>query len=253
MKDLKDIVKTGMVEGRFKIELFDHTQNKVIQSFEETNMIMNPVAELYSHMASHTEDVYSPPLQITDFNIIAFALGTDGLNADETPKDIDPTWTQLNSERRFWTEGPSHNDGDMKKYVYQVTFEQDSHDGTEHDCLVQNEGGTFPVDASGQPLYYREVISGVDSVKMLASSTYSNNIITFKFHLGQFAGNGCPDWTLAPTFSEAALYMRRGATTSGDSLGTIFSMKTFPKMPKTDSCSIKVEWILDFNVVSVPD
>jgi hypothetical protein len=58
-------------------------------------------------------------------------------------------------------------------------------------------------------------------------------------------------WDVGPKFSEAALYMTEGATELGDSLGTLFSMKTFPDMPKTEGCVIKIQWDLDFNLDSV--
>jgi hypothetical protein len=73
-------------------------------------------------------------------------------------------------------------------------------------------------------------------------------ILKQSIYLGKLAGNGHPMWENAPEFSEAALYLTTGATKSGDSLGTLFSMKTFPKMKKTSACVIKIQWDLDFQI-----
>ncbi len=209
---------------------------------------MSNVAEFFSRAVGKKKDFYNPPLSIEDMELVCFAIGTDGIDSDGAPKEYDSTRVRLFSEDNFWNDGAQYNDSDMKRYVYQVTFEQTDNENVAEDLNTTNEGATFPVDASGNPMRYRENIIGVDATKLTVNSTFSNNIIEFNFHLGQFAGNGCERWSLAPKFSEAALYMRRSATSLGDHLGTIFSMRTFPELPKTDACSIKIKWVIDFNV-----
>jgi hypothetical protein len=240
--------KTKYVEGYFKIQAFD-TEGKEIYHFEKKNKVMDSVANFFSRIVAKKEDFYSPPLVAQDLEMITFALGTDGVDSAGNPKEFLSSRNRLHAEDNFWNDGVSYNDGDMKKYVYQVTFEQPPQEDQEVDLVTQNEGATFPVDQNLLPLRYRDVIIGVDSTKLTGTVEYHNNVIKFKFTLGQFAGNGCPTWNLAPTFSEAALYMRRGNTTLGDHLGSLFSMRTFPALPKTDACSIKIEWVIDFNTV----
>ena len=236
--------------GHFKIEKIYPNGEKILH-YEEKNQIMTKFAEFLSNTVSKRKNEYNNVLTTSDMEIITFAIGTDGILSNGAPKTINPDRNRLFAEQNFWTLPKNHNNDDMKQYVYQVTFEQNNHDvGIWNDLDTQNEGATFPIDSNNNPLYYRRVYNGTEDVKLSGRSRYENNTISFEFTLGQFVGNGCNEWTIAPTFSEAALYMRRGANSSGSSLGSILAMKTFPSLVKTDTCIIRITWTLDFNVMT---
>jgi len=238
------------VQGHFKIEKV-FPDGSIETHYEDHNQIMLPFASLIANAVAKRKDEISPSISVEDIEIIAFAMGTDGVKSSGTPKTFPTNRRRLFSEYNFWYGSITNTNADMKSYVYQITFEQNNTvEGPQTDVTRTDEGATFPVDNNGNPIDYRGHVTGTDSVKMTAKTTFQNNILSFEFVLGQFAGNGIPDWTVAPTFSEAALYGRRGAnSTTGNPLGTIIAMKTFPALPKTDTCAIRVKWDLNFSLM----
>ena len=229
-----------LVNGHFKIESIDENGN-IIESYEDNNKV---VVWVYRLLAESVYGNITPG--IDDFRIHSLALGTDGVNPDGTLKDIANEQKRLYSEDRFW----NGNFGEPNKaYVYQITFEKPSTD-TMHKAVKINEGATYP-HYGGLPKAYRgdplnadnEVEGGVSIER-----GYSNLVITQEIYVGKLAGNGHPMWTEPVKYSEAALYMTSGATDQGDYLGTMFSMKTFPEITKTDACVIRISWNLDFSM-----
>ena len=96
--------------------------------------------------------------------------------------------------------------------------------------------------------YIDELIKDKERAKKQSVGKILAGNVTQEFYLGKLAGNGHPAWDSPVKFNEAALYMTTGATESGDSLGTMFSMKVFPGMIKTDKCVIKITWELQFGL-----
>ena len=228
-----------MVQGYFKIEVIEN--DKVIQEYEDYNKVLVWVYKQFGEAVY----AYNPPA-CDDFRISCFALGTDGLTSDNTPKDIPVDKKRLDSEDNFWNiqYWPPE-----KSYVYQVTFAKPS-SYDKHLVLKENEGATWPhiysdpVRYRGKPLNYDDELEA----GMAIQRSFSGGILKQEFYLGKLAGNGHPAWDDPVKFSEAALYMPVGSTEQGDYLGTMFSMKTFPEMTKTLSCVIKITWDIDFNI-----
>jgi len=151
------------------------------------------------------------------------------------------------SENNFWSWNYYPPE---KAYVYQVTFNKPSTKDLTY-AYKLNEGATFPHDA-GVPKQYRG--PAYNDEKELEASvsikrSFQNGIITNEIYIGKLAANGHPMWDTPPKFSEAAFYMTIGTDeVTGNPLGTLFSMKTFPEMPKSEQCVIKIQWDLDFNL-----
>ena len=245
--DTNEIKKTEseripkMVKGYFKIESIDENGN-VIESYEDHNKI---VVWVYHSFADAVYG-YTPP-DVDDCRIQAVALGTDGVDEYNNLRSIDNEQKKLYSETNFW-DTPDYNGEEWNAYVYQATFTKPSTNDP-HYAYKTNEGTTYPAWSLGNPKDYRGVAyNSEDSLEGCLSirRSYQNKIIHQEIYLGKLAGNGHPMWEQSPEFSEAALYMPEG-TTTGDSLGTMFSMKTFPKMKKSEYCVIKITWDLDFN------
>jgi len=229
-----------LVKGYFKIEVIEN--DKVIYEYEDTNKV---VVWVHQYFADAVFGL-NPP-DIDKFRIHALALGTDGENEiDNKLRPIENNQVSLYSEENFWQYKlfPPEN-----SYVYQVTFDKPT---TENLVYVnkKNEGATWPHEY-GNPIAYRDEPKNYEDELEAGISIkrgYNNGIITQEIYLGKLAGNGHPMWDNPVKYSEAALYMTDGATESGDSLGTLFSAKTFPGMPKSDQCIIRIQWDLDFNI-----
>ena len=239
IQSLNEKVKK-LVTGHFKIEKIEN--DKVIESYEETNKV---VIWVHKYFADAVFGLTPPDIDY--FRIHAFAIGTDG--EDEVNgkiREISDTQTRLYSEDNFWQAKyqPPEN-----SYVYQATFGKPITD-TFGDVNKTNEGATWP-HLYGEPKSYRgEPMNSEDELEagLNVKRGFSNGVLSQEFYLGKLAGNGHPAWDNPVKFSEAALYMTFGATDLGDSLGTLFSMKTFPGMTKTDQCVIKISWSLSFNL-----
>ena len=240
-KDLTEKIPK-LVQGHFKIELIDEKTGEILKKHEDNNKILIWV---YRYFA---ESVFglNPP-DIDDFRIQAFSLGTSGeypLGGGTKPIDINQE--QLFSEYNFWNDDLIPPE---ESYVYQVTFDKPSSENFEY-VQKLNEGATWPhqngipLNYRGTPLNYEDELEAGVSIKR----GFSNGILSQEIYIGKLAGNGHPAWGSTVTYSEAALYMPLGKTDKGDSLGTIFSMKTFPGMPKSESCVIRIQWDLDFNL-----
>lgn len=232
-----------LVNGYFKIQVEDLDGN-ILQEHEEHNKVLVWVHQMFSNLVFG----YEPNLSaIDDFRIHAFAIGTDGVDSEGIPKKIENDREQLYSEENFWKMNYYLGEN---AYVYQVTFDKPQ---TEDLSFVYklNEGTTFPQDG-GVPKNYRGPAYN-DETELEASVTikrsFQNGILTNDIYIGKLAGNGHPMWDEPAKFSEAAFYMTVGTNeTTGDPLGTIFSMKTFPEMPKSEQCVIRINWTMDFNI-----
>jgi hypothetical protein len=229
-----------LIEGHFKIEVIE--DNKIIQSYEDKNKVVIWVHRYFA------DAVYGlTPPDIDKFRIHAVALGTDGEDeVNAKLRDIEDDQINLYSEYNFWNAKyyPPEN-----SYVYQATFGVPNTDTYDYITKI-DEGPTWP-HLHGVPKDYRgEPKNAEDELEagMSIQRGFSNGILTQEIYLGKLAGNGHPMWDDPVKYSEAALYMTDGATIDGNSLGTLFSMKTFPGMAKSDQCVIKITWILDFNI-----
>jgi len=228
-----------MVNGYFKIEVKDK-HGKILNSYEDKNKIMVWIHEMFSDAVYG----YNPP-NIEDFIITTIALGTDGIDSNGIPKDLPNNMQRMYSEDNFWNYNVYAPE---KAYVYQATWDTPQTD-IYGSVEKLNEGATVP-HMGGVPLYYRgNPVNDEESYAGLkVYRGFSNGILQQKFILEVFSGNGHPMWAQGPGYSEAALYTKKGATESGEYLGTMFSMKTFPEMIKTEDCVISIQWDLDFNI-----
>ncbi len=148
--------------------------------------------------------------------------------------------------------------------MYQTHFEVSHKTGPN---LVKadksTEGPSLPWDCNdNKPTYYNmpyDPNNGTqnEATSMTVKSTNENLQIDYEFTLGQYAGNGI--WDTPVEYSEAALYMKYvprhlddGLSPSdpsfvfGKPLGALFSMKTFPKVFKTEACWLKIHWTIVF-------
>lgn len=264
------------IKGYFKIEKFD-AEGNLLTTYEDYNKIMTRIPELYAGLCSgffkRDADTYA---------IHAVALGTGGTTYDslgkEIPKEISPAREQIFSEESFWNDLGDQTNGrpviDEHKIVYQRTWENVPYgdQGSNVSGGTTNSGGTegctYPLDIlynlntpatcngteySLIPNAYRTSYSGDDLLNAFSVQSYlEGSVITYQIELGQFAGNNVDGSNRL--YTEAGLYMEYLAnidpkTTSvctGDPLGQLFSMKTFPPQFKNNTCALKITWKLYF-------
>lgn len=241
ISELSELVPK-MVKGHFKIEVIDPDTNEIIKSHEDNNKVLIWVHQYFADAVFGL----NPP-DIDSFRIHALALGTDGEDTENNKlREIEDDRTQLYSEDNFWSAKyyPPEN-----SYVYQCTFDKPTTDQFTYVSKL-NEGATWPheygipIDYRGDPKNYEDELEAGMSIQR----SFGGGVLHQEIYIGKLAGNGHPMWTNPVEFSEAALYMPLGATEAGESLGTIFSMKVFPGMPKSEQCVIKITWDLDFNI-----
>jgi hypothetical protein len=227
-----------MVQGYFKITQKDRKGN-ILYEYEDKNKIMVWTHKMFGELIYG----YEPPPP-EDFFIHCVALGTDGIEESGAPKEITADRTRLFSEEKFWNLDLYPEN---KAYVYQATWGKPTTNDYGYITKL-NEGANFPHD-EGRPIYYRDepFNDPYTYVGLKVQRGYADGILTQDFVLEIFSGNAHPIWDVGPRFSEAALYSAAGAREDGKSLGTMFSMKTFPEMIKSEDCIIEINWTLDFN------
>ena len=249
--------KTNKVRGYFKYILKDAKTGEVLDRYEEENRIMSQVPKMYFELVSglktpSAKDTTST-LKAEDFRLCTVVLGNKGFD-DKTgaPKNVDPDAETINALEK--------SGGKYVGEAYQATWknltEQESMRPAGKPaigCLKQSEGlssavtpkkfnGTPVITDPNKPLTTESGLDVVTSVK--------DGVITFNLSLLEKTGNGI-------TFSEAALFVRHeqdpgfakpATALTTEKLGTIFSMKTFKEVKKTNACVLELEWKLDFNL-----
>jgi len=262
--NLKD--KMTPLKGYFRIETYDK-HDKLINVYEDNNRIMvrvpyNFACVTYGMGCAGFGDWPSGGLNIEDLAISCIAIGTDGVDDEGELKEVSCDRDMLYSEENLWqaqaTGSISELDIDMDKYVYQTSFDTNINPINNDDMVKatkSSEGPSFPWDFStNYPKFYRMSGPGngleFEDTSMTVLSKIDSLELKYEFTLGQFAGNGV--WMKAPTFNEAALYMRYIPTSvvnqypSADILGAMFSMKTFPNQYKTEACYFRIKWNIIF-------
>lgn len=260
--------------GEFTIETYDINDN-LIDTYQDNNKIMARVPFNYSCLTygagcSGFSGEWPDNPTLSDFKISTIAMGSDGVDEDGVPREIECNRGMLFSEQNLWQ--AQYNDTiteqaeDLNKFVYQSTFNTQPNLTTDEDFMTEavkvNEGPSFPWDFDNNlPGYYKMVADGSNGLQfpdtsMEIKSNHKELTLRYEFTLGQFAGNGV--WQLAPAFSEAALYMQYipkhldGSGIDGKPLGAMFSMKTFPKHFKTEACYFRIKWNLIFGTNTCP-
>jgi hypothetical protein len=232
-----------VVQGHFKIQVVNPDTGEVLDSYEDYNKV---VVWVYRYFG---EAVYGfEPPDIDKFRIHSFAIGTNGVDEYGRLKEISDNQKQMYSEMKFW-EGDVPSEEQRQAYVYQISFEKPS-DNDEHYAFKTDEGATYPAysnrpkDYRGHPYNDIHEIEGCISMKR----SFQNGVLKQHIYVGKLAANGHPMWEKFPEFNEAALFMPEGTAESGNPLGTLFSMKTFPSMMKSPECVIIIDWDLDFRL-----
>jgi len=267
--------KTNKVRGYFKYTLRDAKTREIIDSYEEENQIMAQVPKMYFELVSGLESDKGPyppdvPSTLTagDFQLCGIVFGDKGFDVDKgITKSVNPDDYVINAMKK--------ENGNFAGTSYQATWEE--LETTDHNnppaggglaaargVKIQTEGILKPAgpvttfNGPGKNLsnsHHSE--SGVDVMSIV-----KDGVISLSIEMLEKTGNGLD-------FSEAALYVRHkqdpgfiatGTTLDtsaypGDpkmggipSLGTIFSMKTFKPVKKTNACVLEMEWKLDFNL-----
>ncbi len=251
---MKDVMRP--IRGYFKVETVDENEN-VLDTYEDNNTVMALIPQL---IAGQMSGLFQQDIIDNKYHIGAFALGTDGVqsaaNGHEELRKVPDDRIQLFSEEQFWEPGiaTSHRD---KRRVYQMTWNTnaigDQHKNVSNwsELSLQNHGSTFP-HQNYVPVNYREKPPINDKQEgMYGYVSLYANVISYKFTLGQFAGN---EPNALVKYNEAGLYLRLGKNDvaaaidprTGNPLGTLFAMKTFPTQYKTNNCAIRVTWKLYF-------
>ena len=229
----------GLLKGYFKIEKINPDTKEVLEVFEEENQIQAPIHFMTSRMC------WKGSIDPNDFIISGFAIGTDGLNTDGSPKTFNKFRKHLFSENNFWNGSADFDNS----YVYQVHFEEPPSNDY-HTVTKISEGATFPhengVPTGYQGTPYNDPLNKEAGVTITRS--YENYLLNQEIYVGKYAANGI-EGENPPKFSEASFFMNRGRTIDGTDLGAPISMKTFPGMTKTDECVIRITWNLDFSPV----
>lgn len=258
--------KMQEVKGYFKIEELS-PEGEVQSTYEDFNTVMVKIPTLMASMIAGTKQAFLP-----FFHISAFAVGTDGTFKDDfgndVPKTVSKERTQLFAEENFWrsqvTDSIEYAKNEELKRVYQRTFEatpiEDTggNPATMRQLYGGNQGSTLPHDGDFHPVAYRSSIDWngsadpYDGTYVKVEQSKLNTEIIFVIEIGQGVANK-PNNALVK-YNEAALYLKLGANTqnpavdpnSGNPLGELFSMKTFPLQRKSSDCGIRITWKLYF-------
>lgn len=253
------------IKGYFKIEQIDKSGD-VKSTYEDFNTIMVRIPTLMASTIAGTKKAFLPY-----FHISAFAIGTDGTFKDafgnDVPKTISKERTQLFSEENFWkSQNPDSveagKDEELKR-VFQRTFESTPIEDTGgnpttlRELVGGNQGSTLPHDGDYHPIDYRTPIDWVhadpyDGSYVKVEMSKLNTEIIYVIEIGQHVANK-PNNAIVE-YNEAALYLKLGANeqskvadpNTGNPLGELFSMKTFPIQRKSSDCAIRITWKLYF-------
>ncbi len=224
-----------VIEGYFKIETIDKNGNSKI-ILEQKNQIQNPINWMMSRACWNSQQV-----SLTDFIITGFAIGTDGIDDLGNPKSFEVLREQLFSEEKFW----NNELPEEQTYVYQVNFQPNISDDIEISTKI-SEGTTLPATNGIPDNYLGNPVNDPDlsDSTIMISRRYEDQVLYQEITIGKQAGNGIGQW--APNYSEAAFYMKRDRTSDGRKLGSILSMKTFPRIEKNSEVMIKITWNFNF-------
>jgi len=274
--------KMKPIKGYFKVERLDK-DGKILSTYEDYNTIMARVPALYAGLAA---GMLNKDVQDFCINSVALGTaGTefDGYG-NEIPKMVSDDRVQLFSEENFWNDYSNKLNGkptlDIHQQVTQRTWEPIPYADTSSDTSTPkvmsggNQGQTFPIETtidenntftclengktyskipekiSNTRTKYRSPVDITKPEETLnVQVSYEGNTVTFIIEMGQYMGNYDSDEYKA--YTEAALYMRylennSDSLCSGDTLGQLFSMKTFPPQYKNSSCTIRIVWKLYF-------
>jgi len=241
------------IRGYFKVERI--IDGKVVDTYEDKNTVMARIPQLFAGMASgyYTEN-------LDKYMIGCIAVGTGGTRLDtldnEVPKLVRDNRTMLFSEFDFWNTPTQISEGqppvsDKNKLVYQTSFnvptrgDNGENTATPAPIEVQNEGATYP-HTDWTPDNYRGTPAVLPEDGVIGTMSLQQNVIQYNIVMGQYAGNNDND--SARGYTEAGLYLKLNEDiySTGNPLGTLFSMKTFPPQWKTSECSLRIEWKLFF-------
>ena len=251
------------IKGYFKIEHIK-PNGEIESTYEDFNTVMVRIPTLMASMISGSKRAFLPY-----FHIHAFAIGTDGTFqndfGDDIPKTVSKERTQMFSEENFWRsqvpDSPEFKKNEELKRVYQRTFEAPpvadtgGNPATMRELFGGNQGSTLP-HTDFHPTEYRGPLNwsgGVyDGSYLRVEQSNLNTEIIYVMEVGQKVANK-PNNALVK-YNEAALYLKLGANESsqsfdpdtGNPLGELFSMKTFPLQRKSTDCAIRITWKLYF-------
>ncbi len=222
--------------GYFAIDMFDE-DGKNIHHYEDPNQIMNQVGVVFSNYVLGD----NPNLLLDSAQLGAIVVGSNGVTGDGSPKYINRKRPRLFSETNYWKSGKKTP---QDSYLYQSTFDLKTIDPATNVVTLLKEGSNY--DSKGVETAAEYMGTPTPTNKELGSTLFARvtpGKVVFIYEIKKLSGIG------SHKFSEAALYMRLGAKPDGNPLGTIFSMKTFPEVEKTNACLLQLTWTIDFNLV----
>ena len=223
------------LEGYFALDMFDKNGKKIYH-YEDSNQIMNQVGVVFSNYVLGN----NPALVVDSAQLGAIVVGSNGVTSDGTPKIIDPKREKLFSEYNYWDSGKKTP---QDSYLYQSTFDIKTIDAATNVVTLLKEGSNY--DSKGIETAAAYMGTPTTANKELGSNLFARvtpGKVVFIYEIKKLSGIG------SHKFSEAALYMKLGAKPDGNPLGTIFSMKTFPEVEKTNACLLQLTWTIDFNL-----
>jgi len=264
------IDKTNNVKGYFKYTLRDAKTNEILKQYEEPNQIMAEVPKMYFELVSglatpNTVDTVTT-LKPEDFRLCSIVLGNQGVtkllgptglpvldgNGDEVyvPKKINPLDKNINAMK-------AGSNGE----AYQATWKQLTEESKARPVTAPKVGLTLQTEGLLSGTFNGPALNGSTGADTETGldvvTTVKDGVITFGFSLLAKTGNA----NGGIDFSEAALFVRHNQdkgfqdgtalTPNADgtyNLGTIFSMKTFDPVHKSNACTLELEWKLDFNL-----
>ena len=217
--------KPKLLKGYFKYQLKDAVTGEVIQEHEDNNKVMDNISYMVYYMCIAQKGT----ITADDFQVSALVLGDKGL------KNGIPRTLNGNEESTFAETDPAG-------YAYAALWDPLAQQGAVTKTS-EGEKGHFdgaPIQGTGGTLAPAE--NGLHVAVEYSKNVHDINLfgrLKIQIELRKFSGN-------THDFSEAGLYMRWNTDAAKDKPGTLLSMKTFPKVTKTDACVLTMEWELDF-------
>lgn len=198
-------------EGIFNIKVVDAITGKVLEEYEEKNLIMDKARQNMARLVGGVDDVDGTRGHVID----RLVIGTQGHSGGNiiTPIQVGSEGFDSTRDKLFSEENGGFN--------YHLKF-----DATGNNIItVVGDGSTY----NGTKLLMANESSA--NVKRVVAGEYGRTL-TYTFEIPPTAANG--DGVVA--YTEAALYTNKD----------IFSMKTFPARIKEETVKFIISWSIIF-------
>ena len=139
--------------------------------------------------------------KVDDLMIASLVIGSHGADTNGQPRKIDPKRTNLYSESN-WVKGP--NKDRWHAYLWESSWDTYSIPQNGNVVLVKEGSNYDHLGKETAAAYMGTPTPTNKEIGSVIKATYNKGVMTYEFEIKKLSGTG------AHSFSEAALYMKRG-------------------------------------------